>query len=98
MKSILLFFALILFSNGYSQEKLINYTSEVNDIVEQYNKELALTGVQLPLFKKTVADYLNLKKNIVNEYKGTEELDMLYNLRKKELNNMSHVLDEKQLK
>ncbi|TDU40065.1 hypothetical protein BXY82_2105 [Gelidibacter sediminis] len=69
---------------------------EADRITNAYDKHLGLTGIQFPLFKNKVADYLKLAQKIKNNNEGREELDALLELQANETLAMSDILTQAQ--
>ncbi|MBT8376815.1 MAG: hypothetical protein HKN99_11885 [Winogradskyella sp.] len=70
--------------------------ANANDITSEYNKKLFLTGVQLPLFKKKVTEFLYKAEDIKNSLSGKEKLDALYLLQTEEAKYMQDILTQTQ--
>ena len=65
---------------------------QADEITSAYNKQLALTGVQIPLFKNKVAHYLVISENIKQQKEGREELDALVEMQAEESLAMNDIL------
>lgn len=65
---------------------------EADKITKEYSKHLALTGVQIPLFKNKVAHYLALAEDIKRDKEGREELDALVEMQANETLAMNDIL------
>lgn len=69
-----------------------NIKLEADKITSEYNEQLALTGVQIPLFKNKVAHYLVISENIKQQKEGRAELDALVEMQAEESLAMNDIL------
>ncbi|WP_431134069.1 hypothetical protein [Psychroserpens mesophilus] len=67
------------------------------DIVDAYDRELAMTAKQRALFQLKVEDYLMLRKKIESNYDGREELDALVEMQAQETLDMNDILTRIQM-
>lgn len=86
---------------GFSQISDSEFASratmdQVMDITNAYNKQLALDGDQLPIFRKTIQDYLILSTKIKEELKGKAKLEALTKLRINQALDMENILTREQ--
>lgn len=65
---------------------------EADRITKEYSHHLALTGVQIPLFKNKVAHYLVLKEEIEHDMEGRAQLDALVEMQANETLAMNDIL------
>ena len=70
--------------------------AEASNLTDKYNSQLALTGVQLPLFKGVVEEYMKKSNKVIEEMDGREELDALVQLQAKETLEMNDILTQPQ--
>lgn len=75
-----------------------NIKHEADRITNEYDKHIGLTGVQFPLFKNKVADYLKLAESLKAKYEGREELDALVEMQANESLAMNDILTRAQFK
>ena len=73
-----------------------NIDYQADQLTEQYNRQLALTGVQIPLFKEVVEKYIKLSNDAKNRLDGVAELDALVELQAKETLEMNDILTQPQ--
>ncbi len=72
----------------------INY--QADQLTEQYNKQLALTSIQIPLFKEVVEKYIKLANETKDRLDGVAELDALVELQARETLQMNDILTQPQ--
>lgn len=70
--------------------------AKANQLTEDYNKQLALTGIQIPLFKNVVEEYLVKAEKTIQTLKGREQLNMLVELQARETLEMNDILTQPQ--
>src|SRR5690606_17492978 len=73
-----------------------NTTYQAEQLTDKYNRQLALTGIQIPLFKEVVEKYILLANEAKDQYEGKEELDMLLELQARETLQMNDILTQPQ--
>ncbi len=73
-----------------------NIKMEADRITKEYSSHLALTGIQIPLFKNKVAHYLVLAKDIKRDKQGRAELDALVEMQAQESLAMNDILTRMQ--
>lgn len=101
MKTLLTVTFLLMTSFGYAQYPKMEATSDriktkAHELTTEYNKQLVLTGEQIPLFEETVEDYLVKAETISNTLDGKAELDALLELSVKETLRMNDILTQPQ--
>lgn len=67
---------------------------EASQLTEKYNRQLALTGIQIPLFKKVVEEYMTKSDKVIEEMDGREELNALVELQARETLEMNDILTQ----
>lgn len=65
-----------------------------NILTDSYNKELVLSGVQIPLFKEVVEKYIIMSEDVIEKMDGREELDALVELQARETLEMNDILTQ----
>ena len=80
----------------YLKDKPAYIEKQADSLTQIYSKKLGLTPKQDLLFKTNIGDYLVLREEVEKKYKGTEKLNELYKVSKKESGSMSEVLTEQQ--
>jgi hypothetical protein len=70
--------------------------AEASNLTDKYNKQLALTGVQLPLFKGVVEEYMKKSDKVIEQLDGREELNALVELQARETLEMNDILTQPQ--
>jgi hypothetical protein len=70
--------------------------AEASNLTDAYNKQLALTGVQLPLFKGVVEEYMKKSDKVIEQLDGREELNALVELQARETLEMNDILTQLQ--
>ncbi|MEY8848985.1 hypothetical protein AB9K26_09225 [Psychroserpens sp. XS_ASV72] len=70
---------------------------KVNDLANQYDRQLAMTAKQKALFKLKLEDYLLRRIEIEDKYNGKNELTMLAKLQARETQAMNDVLTQPQM-
>ncbi|MCK7589198.1 hypothetical protein M0G43_01290 [Subsaxibacter sp. CAU 1640] len=73
-----------------------NVAYQADQLTERYNSQLALTGVQLPLFKEVVEKYIKLADDAKARLDGKAELDALVELQARETLQMNDILTQPQ--
>jgi hypothetical protein len=101
MKSILILLLFVTTTFCYAQYPKTSATSDrveamANILTDSYNKQLVLTGVQIPLFKGVVEKYINKSEEVIEKLDGREELDALVELQAKETLEMNDILTQPQ--
>lgn len=86
---------------AYAQDKSDQISPQLieanaSDITSKYNSKLFLSGVQLPLFKKKVEEFLLKAEDIKRQLTGKEKLDALYLLQTEEAKYMQDILTQTQ--
>lgn len=69
-----------------------NIKKEADRITDEYSDQLALTGIQIPLFKNKVAHYLVLADDIKREKTGRAQLEALVEMQAEESLAMNDIL------
>ena len=70
--------------------------SNAEQLTTKYSNELALNGVQIPLFREVVKDYLLKSETIKDKFEGREQLDKLVELQAEETLKMQDILTQPQ--
>lgn len=101
MKSIVTILLVLTTSFCFAQFPKTTTTSDrieamANELTESYNKQLVLTGVQIPLFKKVVEEYMIKSEKVMEQLDGREELDALVELQARETLEMNDILTQPQ--
>ncbi len=101
MRYILTFLLLITTTFTYAQFPQSGSTSDrveamARNLTDSYNKELVLTGVQIPLFTEVVEKYIIESEKAIETLEGRAELDALVQLQAKESLEMSELLTQPQ--
>lgn len=94
--SILLLFSTTIFAQIPDGAESPSIKSEADRITNAYDRHLGLTGIQYPLFKNKVADYLELAEKIKEENEGRAELNALVEMQAKESLAMNDILTQLQ--
>ncbi|MEZ4802588.1 MAG: hypothetical protein R2797_07415 [Gelidibacter sp.] len=93
-------FLVIMSSNAFaqypSQPTPSHIQKEADRLTDSYGKQLALTGVQIPLFKNVVEEYLMKAEKTKDALDGREELDALVELQARETLEMNDILTRPQ--
>ncbi|WP_027126819.1 hypothetical protein [Gelidibacter mesophilus] len=97
MKTLLIYIIILCSTPVFAQFPSASVTDpnikvQADRITEDYSKHLALTGVQIPLFKNKVAHYLVLAQDIKTEKEGREQLDALVEMQAEESLAMNDIL------
>ncbi len=66
--------------------------TEAEQLAHKYSAQLALTGVQIPLFKNVVEEYMLKAANTIETFEGRKELDALVELQARETLEMNDIL------
>ncbi len=69
---------------------------KAENLTTEYSKYLALTGVQIPLFKGVVEEYMKKSEKAIEELEGRQELDILVELQARETLRMNDILTQPQ--
>ena len=101
MKSIITILLIITYTFCYAQFPKTTATSdrvkaEAEILTDAYNDQLALTGIQIPLFKGVVEKYIMKSEEVIEQLDGREELDMLVELQARETLEMNDILTQPQ--
>lgn len=94
--SILLLVSTTIFAQIQDEIDSPSLKNEADRITNEYDRHLGLTGIQYPLFKNKVADYLRLAQKITQENEGREELDALVEMQANETLAMNDILTQPQ--
>ena len=70
--------------------------AEASNLTDKYNNQLALTGIQLPLFKGVVEEYMKKSEKVIDQLEGREELNALVELQARETLEMNDILTQLQ--
>lgn len=70
--------------------------TKAEKLTTEYSKQLALTGVQIPLFREVVEEYLEKSEKVIEELEGRQELDILVELQARETLRMNDILTQPQ--
>ncbi|OBX26454.1 hypothetical protein LX77_00994 [Gelidibacter algens] len=92
LTSILLLFSTTIFAQIPDAMNSSSLKTEADRITDEYDQHLGLTGIQYPLFKNKVADYLRLAEKIKDENEGRAELDALVEMQARESLAMNDIL------
>lgn len=101
MKTLITILTLFITSHAFAQYPQVtpdsdNTKYQAEQLTDKYNSQLALTGIQLPLFKEVVEKYILLANEAKDQYEGKEELDMLLELQARETLQMNDILTQPQ--
>jgi|UniRef100_UPI004049D7F1 hypothetical protein len=101
MKTLITILALFTASLSYAQYPPVTpdsgtTTYQAEQLTDKYNRQLALTGIQIPLFKEVVKKYIKLANEAKDQYEGKQELDMLLELQARETLQMNDILTQPQ--
>ena len=101
MKTLITLLFLSVATFGYAQLPDTTPSSDrieakADDLIAEYNSQLALTSVQLPLFRNVVEDYLQKSEAAKQRYTGREQLDALLELQIDETLKMGNILTSPQ--
>lgn len=66
--------------------------TEAEQLTHKYSAQLALTGVQIPLFKNVVEEYMLKAEKTIEAFEGRKELDALVELQARETLEMNDIL------
>ncbi len=91
--------SLLSFSQGYPpvEDAEMNTEDMALDITNKYNRQLAMNGEQIAIFKIRVEDFLVLRKEILESKEGKDQLNALVNLQAEETLAMNDVLTRLQM-
>ena len=73
-----------------------NTEYQAEQLTDKYNSQLALTSVQIPMFKEVVEKYVKLSNEAKERYNGKQELDALVELQAQETLQMNDILTQPQ--
>lgn len=73
-----------------------NTKYQAEQLTGKYNSQLALTGIQIPLFKEVVEKYIILANEAKEQYDGKQELEVLLELQARETLQMNDILTQPQ--
>jgi len=101
MKTLITFIFIGMISFSFAQYPDTTYEDkkerkQAKEIVNAYDKQLALDAAQFPIFLDKVEDYLILRKKAKATLEGKEELDALTELMVKETFEMQDLLTRPQ--
>lgn len=69
---------------------------KAENLTTEYSKQLALTGIQIPLFREVVEEYMTKSEKVIEEMEGRAELNMLVELQARETLRMNDILTQMQ--
>lgn len=101
MKYTFTFILLITTTFAFAQFPKTTATSDrvealANNLTDAYNKEIVLTGIQVPLFKSVVEKYIIKSEEVIEKMDGRAELDALVQLQAQETLEMNDILTQPQ--
>lgn len=100
MKTIVIILIALMSFTSYAQYPTPVTSNEIKTEAEQlthkYSAQLALTGVQIPLFKNVVEEYLLKAEKTIEAFEGRKELDALVELQARETLEMNDILTQPQ--
>lgn len=68
--------------------------TEAEQLTHKYSDQLALTGIQIPLFKNVVEEYMLKSKKTIVFMEGRKELDALVEFQARETLEMNDILTQ----
>lgn len=68
--------------------------SDAHRLANRYSDQLALTGIQIPLFKNVLEEYMMKAEKAISIFEGREELNMLVELQARESLEMNDILTQ----
>jgi hypothetical protein len=71
-------------------------TREAEKLLKAYNNQLSLTPKQYLLAKKSIEESLAKRKMVLSDYKGKQQLDMLYTVIRQQDREMGNILTQYQ--
>lgn len=99
MKPLFTVVLIVISTCGYAQFPKTSPTSNrveamANNLTDSYNKELVLTGVQIPLFKDVIEEYIVKAEEVIEKLRGREQLNALVELQARESLEMNDILTQ----
>lgn len=70
--------------------------TKAENLTTKYSQQLALTGIQIPLFREVVEEYIVKSEKVIEEFEGRQELDILVELQARETLRMNDILTQPQ--
>lgn len=96
MKTIVTILIALMSFTSYAQYPSTTTSTDIKKAADQltnkYSAQLALTGVQIPLFKNVVEEYMLKAEKTIDAFEGRKELDVLVELQARETLEMNDIL------